>query len=63
MSLHLHYNDPCPKCGKLAMQSTIEPHPSRTDIAIQKFHCADCGHVRSKVLSLRSDKPSSEKAA
>jgi hypothetical protein len=40
MSLNLPYNDACPKCGELTMQSAIEPHPSRNDIAIQKIHCS-----------------------
>jgi uncharacterized Zn finger protein len=63
MSLNLPYNDPCPRCGKLTMQSVIEPHPRRNDIAIQNFHCADCGPVKTRVLSLEPVKSSSEKAA
>jgi transposase-like protein len=60
MSLSLNYNDPCPRCGKMTVQSEIEPHPSRTDIAIQRFRCADCGPVKTKVLSLLSHKQSTE---
>jgi hypothetical protein len=63
MSLNLNYNDPCPRCGKPTMQSKIEPHPTRTDVAIQDFHCADCGPVKSVVHSLKPDKPSPEVAA
>jgi hypothetical protein len=63
MSLNLPYNDPCPRCRKLTMQSVIEPHPSRTDIALQNFYCADCGPLKSKVLSLEPVKLSPELAA
>jgi hypothetical protein len=63
MSLHLNYNDPCPRCRKLTMQSVIEPHPSRDDVAVQNFHCADCGPVKSIVLSLKPHRPSSDLAA
>jgi hypothetical protein len=52
MSLTLHSNNPCPKCGRLKMQSIIEAHPSRRDIAFQNFHCGDCGPVKTEVLSL-----------
>jgi hypothetical protein len=54
--MHLPYNDPC---GQSTMQSVIEPHPSRDDVAIQNFNCGDCGPVKSVVLSLKpSKKPS-----
>lgn len=60
MSLLLHSNDTCPKCGKPTMQSEVEPHPTRADIATQNFRCADCGPVKTKVLSLDPHKPSTE---
>jgi hypothetical protein len=63
MSLRLHFNDSCPRCGKPTMQSEIEPHPSRTDVAVQNFHCAYCGPVKSVVHSLKPGKPSPELAA
>jgi C4-type Zn-finger protein len=63
MSLNLYFNEPCPKCGKPTMQSEIDPHPSRTDVAIQNFHCADCGPIKTVVLSLKPGKPSSELTA
>ena len=63
MSLNLYFNEPCPKCRKPIMQSVIEPHPGRTDVAILNFHCADCGPIKTVVLSLKPGKPSSELAA
>jgi hypothetical protein len=56
MSLNLTYNDYCPRCHKLTMQSVIEAHQSRTDIAIQNFYCADCGPLKSVVLTLEPAK-------
>jgi hypothetical protein len=63
MPLNLRYDDPCSKCGMLAMQSVIERHPSRRDVAIQSFYCADCGPVKTRDISLKPGKPSSELAA
>jgi hypothetical protein len=63
MSLNLPYNDPCPRCHKLTMQSVIEPHPRRKDIALQNFRCADCGPVKTIVHSLKPGMPLSELAA
>jgi hypothetical protein len=53
MSLIFQLNDPCPKCGRSKLQAVIEAHPSRTDIALHNFNCADCGPVKTKVLSLK----------
>jgi hypothetical protein len=63
MSLALHITAACPKCHKLTMQSVIEAHPNRRDIAIQEFYCAECGPVKSIVHSLKPGKPSPEVAA
>jgi len=63
VSLAFHPNDPCPKCGKPTMQSTIERHPRRDDIAIHNFYCGACGPVKSKIISLTPGKPSPEAAA
>ena len=63
MSLNLNNNDPCPRCGKPTMQSAIGPYQSRNDVAIQNFHCADCGHVKTRALSLKPAKLSSKFAA
>jgi hypothetical protein len=45
------------------MQGVIELYPSRKDIALQNFRCADCGPVKTVVISLKPGKPSSEAAA
>jgi len=63
MSLTLFIHDTCPKCHKPIMQAIIEPHPTRRDLALQNFECADCGAVKTKVLSLKSREPSPELAA
>ena len=63
MSLNLPYNDPCPRCHKPTMDSVIEAHPRRNDIALQNFRCADCGPVKTVVLSLKPGKPSPDLAA
>jgi hypothetical protein len=63
MSLNLTYNDPCPRCGRPTMRCAIEPHPSRDDIALQDFHCGDCGPIKTIVLSLKPGKPAPKLAA
>jgi hypothetical protein len=52
MSLNLFFNEPCPKCRKPIMQGAVEPHPTRRDIALENFVCADCGPVKTKIISL-----------
>ena len=52
MSLNMFYRETCPKCHQPMMQAIIEPHPSRRDLALENFECADCGPVKTKVLSL-----------
>jgi len=63
MSLALHSNNPCPKCGKVKMQSVIEAHPSRPDLALHNFYCAGCGPIKTEVLSLKPPARSSDVAA
>jgi hypothetical protein len=63
MSLALFINDSCPNCHKPTMQAVIEPHPTRRDLALENFACADCGPVKTKVLSLKPGTPSPELAA
>jgi hypothetical protein len=63
MSLTFHFNDPCPKCHKPLMQAMIEKHPTRTDLAVHNFHCADCGPVKSRIFSLIPGKSAPELAA
>jgi len=63
MSLTMFYRETCPKCHKPMMQAVIEPHPTRGDLALQNFECADCGPVRTKIYSLRPGEPPPELAA
>ena len=50
MSLDLFMNDTCPKCRKPINLAGIEQHRTRSDLAIHKFECADCGTVKTKIL-------------
>jgi len=34
------------------MQAVIDPHPRSRDLALHKFHCANCGPIRTEILSL-----------
>jgi len=63
MPFTFYIDDTCPKCRKPKMQAVIEPHPTRCDLALQNFECADCGPVKTKVLSLRPGAPPPELAA
>ncbi len=51
MSLTLLVDDTCPKCRK-TMQSYIEPHPTRRDLALHKLDCVECGSVKTEIISL-----------
>jgi hypothetical protein len=62
MSFTLFSGERCPRCHKPNMQSDVEPHPSRPDLALQNFKCADCGPVKTIVLSLKQPVPHSEQA-
>jgi hypothetical protein len=53
MSLVLSRGEVCPKCRNAVMQSVVEAHPSRHDIALHNFECADCGPIKTKVISLK----------
>jgi hypothetical protein len=37
-----------PRCGKSNLQAVIEAHPSRSDIALHNFNCAECGPAKPK---------------
>jgi hypothetical protein len=63
MPFTLYFNDLCPKCGRPIMQAVIESHPTDRDLAIQKFHCANCGPIKIKSISLKPAKPRPEIAA
>jgi hypothetical protein len=52
MSLTFYSNDPCPKCNRPILHAVIDPHPTSRDLAFHKFHCADCGPIRTEILSL-----------
>jgi hypothetical protein len=52
MSFTLFTDEPCPKCLKPIRQTTIELHPSDPSIAFHNYACADCGPVKTKVISL-----------
>jgi hypothetical protein len=53
MSLMFHFNDPCPKCGKPSMYAVIDRHPTKSDIAIHKLQCAQCGPLKTQALPLK----------
>jgi ribosomal protein S27AE len=63
MSFIVSFNETCPKCHKTIVQATFEPHPSSRDIALQNFHCGDCGLVKTKIVGLKPGKSSPELAA
>jgi len=60
MSIDLSMNDTCPKCRKPMKPTTVTPHPTRRDLAIHSFACADCGPIKIKILFLKPDPPSPE---
>jgi ssDNA-binding Zn-finger/Zn-ribbon topoisomerase 1 len=53
MSFMLYVDDTCPKCREPIKQATIELHPTRRDLALHNFECADCGPVKTKIISLK----------
>jgi hypothetical protein len=57
MSLVLSRSEVCPKCRKASMQSVVEAHPSRLDIAFHNFEYADCGPIKTTVISLKPGEP------
>jgi len=63
MPLTLFVDDTCPKCRKTIMQSFIESHPTRSELALHKLQCADCGPIETRVISLRLEATSPELAA
>lgn len=63
MSFTMFLSEMCPRCRKPITQTVIEAHPSRPDLALQNFECADCGPVKTKIYSLKPGEPSPEVAA
>jgi hypothetical protein len=50
MSFDLFMNDTCPRCRKPIKLAAVEQHPTRRDLSVQKFECANCGGVKTKIL-------------
>jgi hypothetical protein len=50
LSFDLFMDDTCPKCRKPLRLAVTKPHTTRRDLAVHKFDCADCGHVKTKIL-------------
>jgi hypothetical protein len=48
-------SDTCPRCQKPIALVTIEPHPSRDDLALHNFNCANCGPIKTKIISTRCE--------
>jgi hypothetical protein len=57
MTLNFYSNGTFRKCRKPVLQAIIERHPTRRDLALQKFHCGECGPIKTKILSLNPAKP------
>ena len=49
--------DSCPRCYKPVKLATIEPSPARNNLVLHNFTCADCGNVKTKVISLKPGEP------
>ncbi len=62
MSIERFVSDTCPRCYKPIKLATIEPSPARPDLVLHNFTCADCGVVKTKVISLKPE-PLPERAA
>jgi ssDNA-binding Zn-finger/Zn-ribbon topoisomerase 1 len=52
MTFTLYVGDNCPKCRKPTMQAVVQLHPTNPDLALQSFECAECGPVKTKIISL-----------
>jgi hypothetical protein len=63
MSIDLFMNDTCLKCRKPIKETSVTPHPTRHELAIHEFACADCGVVKTKILLLKRGVARSEAAA
>ncbi len=63
MSLALHDLNRCTKCGQVKMHSVIEAHPRDNDLALHRFYCADCGPVKTEIISVKPPARSANVAA
>jgi hypothetical protein len=52
MSLNSFSEEPCPRCRKPIRQTTIELHPTNRELALHNYECAECGPVKTKIISL-----------
>jgi hypothetical protein len=50
MSFDLFMNDTCPNCRQPLALARVEQHPTRHDLAVHKFECAQCGTVKTRVF-------------
>ncbi len=53
MSFRLPWFDKCLKCQRPTMWATIDSHPTDRELAVQKFYCADCGFIKTGLISLK----------
>ena len=60
MSLNLFSDEPCPRCRKPIRQTTIELHPTNRALALHNYECAECGPVKTKIISLKPNKTAAE---
>jgi hypothetical protein len=44
--MQFQVNETCPRCGKPVSLAIVEPHPTRTDIALHSYECMDCARPR-----------------
>jgi ssDNA-binding Zn-finger/Zn-ribbon topoisomerase 1 len=50
MSFDIFMDDTCPTCRKPLSRAAIERHPTRGDLAVHNFECANCGTTKTKIL-------------
>ena len=54
--MQFHVSETCPRCRKPVSVAVVERHPTRSDMAVHNYECADCGPVKTTIVSLRVDK-------
>jgi hypothetical protein len=45
-------NDACPACLRATTLSVIEPHPTRAELELHTFSCAECGPTKCKIVAV-----------
>ena len=63
MSVTLFTDEPCPRCRKPIRQTTVELHPTNRALALHNYESAECGPIKTKIISLKPNKPAAEVAA